>query len=199
MKETPLQRLAPLAELILEELLPYLNVPFAFLGHSMGALLSFELARLLRKRYALSPSCLVLSSHVAAHIPSPTQPLHLLSDPDLIEELRRLKGTPPEILANRELLQLKLPVLRADFAVCETYEFRPAEPLSCPFIVCGGEYDPDVTRSHLDAWRRHTTAECSVHMFQGDHFYLHSEQMRLLNMLNEELTKIYPLAKLVYN
>jgi medium-chain acyl-[acyl-carrier-protein] hydrolase len=87
----------------------------------MGGLVSFELARLLRKKYNKSPVHLFVSGYRAAQIPDPDPPIHALPEPEFLEELRRLNGTPKIVLENTELMQMLLPSLRADFAVIETY------------------------------------------------------------------------------
>src|SRR5207237_545469 len=128
-------------EALFYELLPYLNKPFAFFGHSMGALLSFELARRLQGQYQLSPVRLFVSGRGAPHLPDLDTPRHTLPDAELLEELRRLNGTPMEILDHPELLQLMLPLLRADFAICETYVYADGVRLSCPLTALGGLND----------------------------------------------------------
>src|SRR5207244_548641 len=110
-------------------LLPYLNVPFALFGHSMGALISFELARQLRRQNDPQPVHLLISSCYAPHIPDPNPPIHALPESEFVEALRHLDGTPQEVLQDPELMQLVLPTLRADFALCETYVYTPEAPL----------------------------------------------------------------------
>lgn len=107
-------------------------LPFAFFGHSLGALLSFELARYLRRQYGLSPAHLFVSGHRAPQLPNDEPPIHALPEPELLVELRRFNGTPEEVLNHEELRQLILPILRADFAIYETYVYEEDDPLDCP-------------------------------------------------------------------
>lgn len=182
--ETPFATLDPLMAVLYQELLPYLEEPYAFFGHSMGALLSFELVRLIVQRKQVPvPAHLFVSGHRAPHLSDTKPPLHQLPEPQLIEELRKLNGTPEGVLNQPELLQLLLPLLRADFALCETYTYRPGLLLPCPISALGGLQDEGVPRESLLAWREHTEGSFRAHFFPGDHFYLHREQPRVLATL----------------
>lgn len=185
--DPPFIRLAPLVEALAQILPSYLDRPYVFFGHSMGALIGFELARRFRKQGSPGPACLIVSGHRAPHLPDRRPPIHHLPDVRFIEELRRLNGTPEEVLQHEELRDLLLPVLRADFAVCETYLFAPEQPLDCPIFVIGGEQDPEVSQDELAAWQLHTWSAFSLHMIPGDHFFLHSARPLLLNAVNRAL------------
>ncbi|WP_208344832.1 thioesterase II family protein, partial [Aetokthonos hydrillicola] len=115
-KSPPFTRLEPLVEAIAQILLPHLNKPFAFFGHSMGALVSFEVTRLLRKEYGLHTLHLFLSGRRAPQIPDRDQPIHALPDPEFVAGLSSYNGTPAAVLENAELMELLIPTLRADFA-----------------------------------------------------------------------------------
>lgn len=186
--EPPFTQLTPLVEAVTVALLPYLDQPFAFFGHSMGALVSFEVARLLRKNYQLSPVQLFVSGRRAPQLPNSESPIHALPEAEFLEELRRLNGTPEEVLANAELMEILLPVLRADFAVLETYGYSAEPPLECPITAFGGLQDTEVSCDHLEAWRNQTSAAFSLQMFPGDHFFLHSAQALLLQSLARQLS-----------
>ncbi|MBE9170818.1 thioesterase [Pleurocapsales cyanobacterium LEGE 06147] len=190
LREAPFTQLVPLVEAIAESLLPYLDKPFAFFGHSMGALVSFEVARYLCWVCADSPAYLFVSGRRAPQLPDPDPPIHALPEAEFIEELRRLNGTPETVLANDELMQLLLPVLRADFAVLETYTYQPEPPLSCPLAALGGLQDPDVSGEMLKAWQEQTSTDFSLQMFPGDHFFLHTAQPLLWQFLNQTLSRI---------
>lgn len=179
-------RLGPLVTALAAALPPYLDVPFAFFGHSMGALISYELACLLR-RQGLTPVHLFVSGHGAPHLPDRNPPLHQLPDAEFVAKLRQLNSTPEEVLRHTELLQLLTPILRADFAVCETYIYRPEPPLSCPISAYSGLGDDYVNREELQGWRERTSAAFSLRMFPGDHFYLNTARHYLLQALAREL------------
>ncbi len=187
MMEAPFTQMLPLVRAAAEALLPHLDKPFAFFGHSMGALVSFEVARWLRRRSGPEPIHLFVSGCFAPDIPDP-YPLHDLPDSELLEGLRRLNGMPQEALENAELMRLLLPTLRADCTVTETYNYTDEPPLNCPVSAFGGLQDHLVGRTHLEAWRQQTTASFSLRMFPGDHFFLHSAQPLLLRILSRELS-----------
>jgi medium-chain acyl-[acyl-carrier-protein] hydrolase len=183
--------LPPLVEAIAEGLAPHLrDKPFAFFGHSMGALVGFELARLLRGRGEPSPAHLFVSGSRAPHLPTPRPHIYALPEAELIEELRRLGGTPREVLEHPELMQLMLPIIRADFSVCQTYAHREGPPLDCPVTAFGGLQDEDIEREHVAAWRRQTTSTFSARMLPGDHFFLHTAQPQLLTAVAGELYRL---------
>lgn len=186
-QESIFTRLSPLAEAIVLALEKHLDKPFAFFGHSMGALLSFEIARCLRRQYLPRPIHLFISGRGAPHVPNDEPLVHTLPEPEFLNELHRLNGTPKEVLEHEELMQLMLPILRADFAVCGTYSYVPEPPLDCPITVFGGLLDERITADCLEAWGEQTHAACSVHMFPGDHFFLHNMQLPLLQLLSRRL------------
>ena len=158
----------------------------------MGGLVSFELARLLRKKYNITPLHLFISGRRAPQIPDLEPPIHNLPEPAFIEELRRLNGTPPAVLENAELMQLFLPILKADFAVLESYIYTPEPPLSCPITVFSGLQDSEVGCDELQAWQEQTKADFNLHIFPGDHFFLHSAQSLLLEKLTKYLLHHLP-------
>jgi medium-chain acyl-[acyl-carrier-protein] hydrolase len=190
MNLTLFNRLLPLVKAISQALLPHLDKPFAFFGHSMGGLVSFELARLLRNQYNLNSVHLFVSGSRAPQVPALRSPIHALPESLFLAELRRLNGTPEAVLENAELMQLLLPTLRADFAVIETYVYATEPPLDCPITAFGGLQDQEVNCNHLEAWRNQTSASFSLQMLPGDHFFLESAQPLLLQALYQELYQL---------
>lgn len=183
--ERPFTQLSPLIEALAEALVPLLDKPFAFFGHSLGALVSFELARRVRRQYGMHPVRLFVSAGRAPQIPHREPRIHTLPDKEFLMELRRLNGTPSELLGHEELMEIMLPVLRADFAVYETYFYSTEPPLNCPISAFGGLQDHRVSDSDLEAWRAQTSVSFSLRMFPGDHFLL--KQPLLLRALSQEL------------
>lgn len=187
----PLFRDLPaLIEPLTEAIKPYLDKPFAFFGHSMGALIAFELARKLRIEYGVEPAHLFVSGRRAPHLPDSDRVTYNLEEAEFIEELRRLKGTPKVMLENPELMQLVGPVLRADFQVCQTYVYTDSPPLRCPITVFGGLQDNDVTREYLQPWRNQTSVAFTLRLLPGDHFFLHSSEAILLRLIAQELHQL---------
>ncbi len=192
--ESPFSWMPPLVEAAGRGLLPYLDKPFAFFGHSLGAVVGFELARLLQRRHNLSPVQLFVSGHRAPQIARDYPPVHGLPDSEFAEEVRRLHGTPDEVLDHAELRELLLPILRADFAASETYAFEAGAPLTCPLSAFGGLQDEHVTREHLEAWHEHTTAPFRARMLPGDHFFLNTSRSMLIAAIAGELNQAMMLA-----
>ncbi|MBI4861038.1 MAG: thioesterase [Candidatus Riflebacteria bacterium] len=183
----PFTRLEPLMDAMVPALDPWLDRPFALFGHSLGCLLAFELARRLTRGGRTGPVHLFVSARGAPALPPRTPRATPLSDQEFIAGLRRYEGTSEQVLADPELLELLLPVLRADFTVNETYEYRPGEALGCPISACGGASDPDVTVADLEAWQGETRGPFRVRTFPGGHFYLFSRQHDLMTSLMEDL------------
>ena len=182
-----LKRLEPIVENLSLQIQPYLDKDFAFFGHSMGGLLSFELTRLLSKKYGASPVNLFISARGAPQMQSLKSPIYDLPDSDFIDKLRHYNGTPSAVLENRELMELFLPILRADFEVLETYTYNHAPPLECPISVFGGLQDTQVTIEELEAWREQTNNYFSLNMFPGDHFFIHDSHSLLIEKISEIL------------
>lgn len=170
--EAPVDRWEPIVEAITRSITPHLDRPFALFGHSLGALLAFEVARSLRRRRAPLPAHLYVSGRIAPHLRDPRPLLHVLPDAELIAELTELGGMPALVLDNPELLALHLPVVRADLAVNETYRYRAETPLSTTLTALGGDADPKVQATELAAWAEHTTARFTQRTAPGGHFYL---------------------------
>jgi medium-chain acyl-[acyl-carrier-protein] hydrolase len=187
--ERPFTQLVALVEALAPVILPYLDVPFAFFGHSMGGLISFELTHELHRQHDLVPMHLFIAGHRAPQLPDQTPALHHLPESELLMQLRRLNGTPQAVLQDAELMQFFLPVLRADFAICETYTYTPKPPLMCPISVFGGLQDPRVSYDELAAWREQTCSAFIHRMLPGDHFFLHSAQALLLQALTQDLAQ----------
>ncbi|WP_424663845.1 thioesterase II family protein [Candidatus Binatus sp.] len=185
--EPPFRKLSLLVEALAEALRPLLDKPFAFFGHSLGSLVSFELARQLRVKHQASPIRLFVSAGPAPQIPHRGPPINSLPKEEFAAELRRLNGTPAELLNDKELMDIVLPSLRADFALYESYRYLSGLPLNCPISTFGGLNDQRVNHDDLEAWRDQTTASFSIRMFPGDHFFLKTTQPLLLRALSQEL------------
>ena len=186
--EPPLSSMRAIVDALSTRLAACLDGPFAFLGHSMGALVAFELACELRRRHMPGPTHLVLSAHAAAHLPPRRPPLHQLDTDLFIERIRAMGGTPAEVFQSPELVDLMLPSIRADFTVCETYVPRDEPPLDCRITALGGIADPDVDESSLWAWSALTRERpFSVRLFPGGHFFIREQQQVLLQTISQEL------------
>lgn len=187
--ELPFSDINALLPALSQALLPYLDKPYAFFGHSMGALISFELARALRRQENVpGPVHIFVSGHRAPQLPDPTPPVHHLPDEQFLDALRRLNGTSEAVLKNSELLQLLLPLLRADFSICDTYEYTQEAPLNCPITAFGGIEDEEAPCESIQAWRDQTSFTFRTRFFAGGHFYfLEEERETFLQALSQEL------------
>lgn len=166
---------------------PLLDKPLAIFGHSMGALLGFELARAMRRAYGVSPLMLFASGHAAPQRARRRPTIHKLPAPQFWEEIRRLDGTPDEVLANPELMEIVEPALRADFAACETYVYKHDRPLDCPIAAFRGLNDPNTDLDDVETWGYQTEAGFSTSVFGGGHFFIAGERARVLAAIRHEL------------
>ncbi len=181
--------MAGMVESLYEALEPHAGEPFAFFGHSMGAAVAFELARLLRRRRRPLPQLLIASGARApqfrrGHVPPPEP-----SEAEFVAALRRLEGTPREVLDNPEMLRLILPALREDAAVYRHYIYTEEPPLDCPICAYGGAEDPNVRREHLEGWAQQTTDAFRMQVFSGGHFYLQTARNEFLAALARDLAE----------
>lgn len=172
--ETPIKSLVTLVERLTQAIQPLLDKPFAFFGHSLGGTVAFELARRLHKNGIPQPHALFISACAAPQVSRIHPPIHTLPDDEFLNSLRELNGIPNEISQNAELLDILLPVLRADFELIETYQHVPGKPLECPVFAFGGHDDPRVSREQLEGWAMRTSAKFESKYFAGDHFFINT-------------------------
>lgn len=172
MSERPFTRIKALVTAVADAIFSGSLDPFFFYGHSMGAVISFELARELRRRGSTGPRQLFLSGRRAPTVPDSEGPTFNLPHDEFVAELKRLNGTPPELFNSPEVTELFFPLLRADFEMVDTYTYESEEPLSCPITVYGGLQDEHVSREALGEWEKQTTATYEQRMFPGNHFFI---------------------------
>jgi medium-chain acyl-[acyl-carrier-protein] hydrolase len=188
--EAPFSSMAPLIDALVPALDRWLDLPFAFFGHSMGALVALALARTLRAHGRALPVHLFVSACRPPHRRARLAPMHGLPRPELIARLAALGGTPPELLAHRELLDAMLPVVRADLAVFETYADAPAPPLPMPITAWGGTDDDHVSAADLVGWRRLTTACFRALLLPGNHFFVREQSPSLCRSISDLLSDL---------
>jgi medium-chain acyl-[acyl-carrier-protein] hydrolase len=186
LSEPAARDLGALAETLAGVFAPHLTGPYALFGHSMGAMVAFELARRLRVEGGPEPVHLFVSAHAAPQLPVHL-PVHDLPPHLFLEVLRAYNGTASSVLEHSELLQLLLPNLRADFALFETYRYREEAPLQCPLSVLGGVDDSSVPVERLRPWERHTTGRSRLRMLPGNHFFLQSASSLVIRAIREDL------------
>jgi medium-chain acyl-[acyl-carrier-protein] hydrolase len=195
-REEPFTRLMPLVKAIAAHIEGEIKVPYALYGHSMGALISFELGRELRGKHRNSPAHIFVSGCRAPQWPKTEPPTFNLPHDQFIEELKRLNGTPREVLDDPKVMEVFLNILRADFEMVDTYEHHPKGRLSCPITVYGGLQDDDVSLESCRAWQEQTSASCKVQMFEGDHFFIRDHQSGFGWALRNDIMRAFSVLRL---
>jgi len=179
--------LPALAGMIAGAVVALLDRPTVFYGHSMGALLAFEVARRLPRQ---GLAHLFVAAHPAPHLPYRGEAVSDLPAAELVERLRAMGGTPDAVLADAELLELLLPAIRADFAMCERYRFEPGPPLTVPITALGGDRDAHVAPGEVAAWREHTSVRFAHHRIAGGHFFSYEDCEAIVGNVEAELPSL---------
>ncbi|WP_392532258.1 thioesterase II family protein [Nostoc sp. C117] len=187
LRETPFTSMESLVQVLVTQMTPDTDKPFAFFGHSLGANICFEVTRQLQRQGNSYPVHLFIASCRAPQLPKKITPFSKFSDIEFIEHLRRANSVPEEILQNPKLIQLFLPALRSDAELEETYIYHPDEPFDCPISAFGGMEDTIVTQQEIAAWRYQTRNSFLMEMFPGDHFFINNQLAPLLKSLSEQL------------
>ena len=187
--EAPLRSLSAIIQKVADLIAHEAVMPFSLFGHSLGALLAFEVTQRLRAIGKRMPQRLFVSGCEAAHLFKRKKAFHLLPDDALIEQLRTYNGTPAEVLENRELMELILPMVRADFELVDQYSgyYRAAPPITLPIIALTGRQDPYCEPHRTTCWLDHSTVGGRVHQFDGDHFFIDSSRDAVLACVLTEL------------
>lgn len=186
--ERPFSDVADVVAQLIDVLAPELTMPCVFFGHSMGALIAFELARELRRRKLPAPGLLVASAFRAPQLPRRALSMHELSDAEFIAAVNeRYSAVPEAVASNAELMELILPGLRGDITICDTYEFGEDQPLDCPIVAFGGEDDDEVGREELAGWESQTSAGFEQILFPGGHFFHQTARDEVLTALTKLL------------
>lgn len=154
---------------------------YAVFGHSLGAMLGHELVRTLQQR-GRPAERLYVAGAGAPHVPCRKPAYHLGKD-EFWAHLVQLGGTPPEILANEELMELLLPVLRADFTLADTYQGMSGPDVACPVTAIAGEEDQDAPPADVAAWRRYAPRGFAFHVLPGGHFFIKTARTDLLGLI----------------
>lgn len=172
--ETRIEEPGALVAKLCEDIAPHLQRPWAIFGHSLGGALGYEIAKTLSTQHPLVG--FFPSGRHGPNRPDPAPPRSHLPKDALIEEVRSLNGSPPEVLENEELLELILPIIRSDFLLSERISRGvDVKPLACPVHVFGGSDDPEVPQDTLAPWRAAAGGRFGVTVIEGDHFFLHED------------------------
>lgn len=167
---------------------PFLDVPIAFFGYSLGALMAFQCARQLRSRRQLEPTHLMVAAHRAPHMPKRLQPISGKPDAAFIQEIERRYGPFDAVIkAEREMFEAVLGIMRTDFKMLEGYDYAPEAPFACPILALGGVEDGNVLATELDGWREHTSADFRFESLPGGHFFLRESGAALRQLIRNQL------------
>lgn len=179
-----------LVKALTDELLPYTDIPFALCGYSMGAEICYVWACHMRKLHGKEPVHMIVAAQRAPQLPPRHAPIHHLPEKEFLDGVYRLGGTPVAVMQNKELMELLLPTLRADFTLYETYTYIPDEPFACSMSAFYGEQDHLVSAVELVSWREQTRGPFTLTGIPGNHFFLHSAQELFLQALSRELQNV---------
>lgn len=179
-----------LVSLMAEGLESLIDLPYAILGFSMGALAGFELSRTLRCLHCQEPELLLAVAQNAPSAPLERPPASLMSDEKLRASLHRHGGMSEEALGNPRLMRLFLPVLRADYSIVDTYSYKIEKPLHCPIDLFVGTDDPSISSNGIQGWQEETSANATVHRFTGNHFFFQNDRRLFLAAVSSRLREL---------
>ncbi|MEV4178898.1 thioesterase domain-containing protein [Nonomuraea sp. NPDC049709] len=192
-REPPYERMPQLASDLADAVLADVETSaagrrYAMYGHSLGALVAFEVVREVRRRGGPQPVHLFVSGSDAPHVTYEDGPMvRKMNRDEVVELLRRLGGTPEWLLADAEALEMILPAVRADFTVKETYLYQDEPPLDLPISALPSRSDPRVTLAKADGWREQTSGNFARHLFDGGHFAVFEQAPRTHRIVAEAL------------
>jgi medium-chain acyl-[acyl-carrier-protein] hydrolase len=163
-------------------------------GHSMGALIAFEVAREMRRNGWPLPLHLFVSGSRAPQEQNLRPPIHPLSEADFLDHVRQLGGIPDEVLADVQLMEMLLPVLRSDIRLDETYRYEPEPPLDCDISVFIGAYDPEVSLDQARAWQVQSRGSFQLEIFPAGHWWSPECEDAILQEIASRLSNVAPVS-----
>jgi medium-chain acyl-[acyl-carrier-protein] hydrolase len=186
--ESPYHAVGEIVTEVMDGLAGLGDRPFAFYGHSLGALVAFEAARQLRREGRPQPLHLFVGSARPPDIGPLMPPLHHLPETEFLSALQaRYSGVPAAILDNPEILSIFLPALRADFTAYERHEYQTEPPLGCPISSFVGEEDKHISAETMAGWKAHTSAAFALQVFRGGHFFMDEDRDHLIDTIARQL------------
>lgn len=159
---------------------------FSFFGHSMGALIAYELSHKLKQLNYATPIHIFFSGKLAPHITNQHKIIHNLNDDEFKRELLKLGGTPVEALENKDWMKIFSPILRSDFKAVELYNYSNKNNLDCEFTILYGQ-DDYLMNNKVYEWQQHTKNKCTFLKFTGGHFFMFEHITEIVNVINNTL------------
>jgi len=188
----PEKKVNSLVQKIYENVRPYLeNKKIIFFGHSLGALVSFELSKLMERKGHDPITALFVSACVSPDLVGKEEGIHHLSDDDFLKIISKYGGTPNELLRDKELMNFFVPVLKSDFCMYETYEDKHDESVQCPLIAIGSHQDTYAPVKEMRNWKNYTSHDHKLIPVQGDHFYIHDQHSNFAELFQISLGQIF--------
>ncbi len=182
-----MQRVDSCVAWLIDKIAALTSEPYALFGHSVGALLAFETARALQAMDCPLPVRLFVSGFPAPQLPRRLPAFHDLPLQKLLAVAQRLDAVPSAAFKNQDLIELLLPILRADLALAELYTYSPAPPLPVPITCFGGLADATVGRAQLSEWQDQTSSGFTLKMLPGNHMFVHSAYKRICHEIEREI------------
>jgi medium-chain acyl-[acyl-carrier-protein] hydrolase len=163
--------------------------PYAFYGHSMGSLLVYELVRKIMTLPHRQPVQLFMSGGNPPHIKNAKKIYHTMPEEQFRDEIIKIGGTPQEVFEHKELLDIFIPLLRADYKIIETYQIQPNQTVlfDCGITVFNGKADKEVSHDKLREWQRYTKSRCQVYEYEGGHFFIQDYREDIIQIINDTL------------
>lgn len=190
-REPRVVRMSPLVDAMMNSIIEILDKPFVVFGYSAGALIAFEIASRISRCRPDMLAGLIVASRPGPDLKPERKVIHSLTEAAFIEYILNLGGTSAEVLADPELRNIVLPILRSDFELAETYEYLPSRPLDCPIFVYAGEDDQYLTNRDCQAWQSHSTREVKIRFFKGGHFFIEECGEELIDNIAADVMSMY--------
>jgi pyochelin biosynthesis protein PchC len=189
--ERCIDTIGELADGIYEAIGPWCDGPVAFFGHSMGAILAYEVARRMEEQDGAPPAALIVSGR-RGPATRRVETVHLRGDDGIVAELQNLSGTSAQLLTDDDFVRMILPAMRSDYTAIETYRYEPGPPLSCPILALTGGEDPKATVAEVREWAGHTGRDFQLRVFPGGHFYLNDRPAEVITAISGYLESLMP-------
>jgi surfactin synthase thioesterase subunit len=186
-RESPFTDMRHLVDALLPHFSSLGDIPFVLFGHSLGALIAYEVALGLRILQQTGPLRLYVSASAAPHVFRIKEQLHNLPDQALLERLGEMQGVPSEVLDHEELMELILPTIRADLGLAEAYKSRRKGRLNLGIVAFQGMADREVEPTDVVQWSEYCYDDFAVHTLPGDHFFINSQRDQLLQLIAQDI------------